>query len=70
MPTAVRADILRHLWTVTVTKMGLKGLRFHDLRHAGNTEHRQASKKAEKKAKKKHRKKDKKRLDGSAALDA
>lgn len=24
-------------WTATVTKMGLKGLHFHDLRHAGNT---------------------------------
>lgn len=24
-------------WTATVTKMGLKGLHFRDLRHAGNT---------------------------------
>jgi integrase len=68
IPTAVRADILRHLdeytegaqdalvftgeqgrairrpnfnqrvkWTATVAAMRLKGVHFHDLRHAGNT---------------------------------
>jgi integrase len=68
IPTAVRAEILRHLdeytngaqdalvftgeqgrpirrpnfnqrvkWTATVAAMELKGVHFHDLRHAGNT---------------------------------